>query len=128
MKLKLEPAPDVKKRVEDILKRTDFPHIKHQNLRFFRSYYSKARARARIWSFPRIWQQALNLEPHYVIEILSENFDNLNFDQQTKILIHELLHIPKTFSGALVPHRGRGRRHQVHDKIVNNIFKQFKKK
>lgn len=128
MKLQLELAPDIKTRTESILKTIDFPHIKPNRLRFFRSYGSKARARARIWSFPRIWQMALKLKSHYVIEVISEKFDTISYDDQTRVLIHELLHIPKTFSGALVPHRGKGRRHQVHHKIVDKLFKELKNK
>lgn len=105
MKFKL--ADDISRRIDEILTKVDMGHITFSQLRCVRSFGSVSRARARIWSFPTVWQLALGLKPHYVIEVISEHFDYLTFEEQTKILIHELLHIPKTFSGALRPHRMR---------------------
>jgi len=102
-------APDVRKRLKEILKKIEMSYVKFEQIAAIRSYGSKSRAIARIWAFPTIWQEALGLKPHYVIEVLSEKFDRQNPEQQTKTLIHELLHIPNNFSGALVPHRNRSR-------------------
>ena len=98
-------APDIKSRLKEILKKVEMPHVMFGQIAAIRSYGSKSRAIARIWAFPTIWQEALGIKPHYVIEVLSEKFDRLRLEQQTKTLIHELLHIPRTFSGALRPHR-----------------------
>ena len=49
-----------------------------------RSYGSKSRAIARIWAFPTIWQEALGIKPHYVIEVLSEKFDKLGVGTANK--------------------------------------------
>jgi predicted metallopeptidase len=125
--MELQFASDVQKRVNKIIKSLDLPHIDYKRVICFRSFKSKSRARARIWSFPRIWQMALNLKSHYVIEVLSENFDGLDYDNQTKVLIHEIMHIPKTFSGALLPHRGRGKV-KIDSVSVELLFKQFKSK
>ncbi len=115
-------APDITKRAKEILGRIEMPHIDGRRLAFIRSYGSKSRARARIWAFPRIWSVALGLKPHYVIEVLSEKFDKLRFDDQTKVIIHELLHIPKTFSGALKPHRTR----YFHlEREVSRLYKEY---
>lgn len=99
-----EFAPDLQKRVAKLVFTLNFSHIDPQRIIVFRSFGSKSMAKARIWSLPRIWQKALNVEPHYCLEVLSEKFDKLSLDQQQKILIHELLHIPKNFSGSLLPH------------------------
>lgn len=123
--MEFEHAPDIQKRLNTILKKISFPQIIPKRIIAFRSFGSKSRARARIYSFPRVWQMALKVKPHYVIEVLSEKFDNLNYDDQTKILIHELMHIPKTFSGALLPHRGRGKV-KINFHTVEVLFKQFK--
>lgn len=127
MKLQFIKAPDIDKEIKKIVKHLELDHIKPQNVSAFRSIGSKARARARIYAMPRIWQQALNVEPHYCVEFLVEHFDNLKNSHQQKVIIHELLHIPKSFSGALVPHRGRGRSHQVTHMVVNRLYKRYKK-
>jgi predicted metallopeptidase len=126
-KLTFIPAPDLDQEIKKVVKHLDLKHIKPNNVSAFRSTGSKARARARIYAMPRIWQHALKVEPHYCIEFLVEHFDNLKFDHQQKVIIHELLHIPKSFSGALVPHRGRGRSHQVTHQVVNKLHRLYKK-
>lgn len=100
-------AADIKRGLSEIVKMAEFDHINIDQVVGVRSFGSKSRARARIWAFPTIWQEALGLKPHYVIEVLAEKFDYLSENDQKQILIHELLHIPKTFSGALRPHRMR---------------------
>ncbi len=123
--MEFKKAPDIKERVNAILQRIKFPNIDRERIICFRSHGSTSRARARIWSFPRIWQLALNLKAYYVIEVLAEKFDKLNEDDKTRVIIHELLHIPKTFSGALLPHRGRGFR--IDYQRVETLFKEYKK-
>jgi len=115
-------APDIQRRITLIVKKAGLSHIKAERIKCFRSFGSSSRARARIWSFPRIWQLALSLEPNYVIEVISEKFDSLKISDQDKVLIHELLHIPKNFSGALLPHRGRGRR--ISWEVINELYKK----
>lgn len=119
-----EPAPDVDQLIRLVLKRVSLPHIKQTHITGMRSHGATSRAYARIWSFPKIWQQALHLPPHYIIEILSQHFDRLSPDDKVRTIIHELMHIPKNFSGALVPHRG------IHKKInhgtVEQLFKMYK--
>lgn len=117
-------APELQKRVKKLVDSLNFSHIDSKKVIVFRSYGSKSRARARIWSLPRIWQQALKIRPHYCLEVLSEKFDNLSKEDQDRILIHELLHIPKTFSGALLSHRGRKRR--IDQRTVEKLFKSIK--
>ena len=72
---------------------------------------------------PKIFQKALNIKPAYVVEILSKHFDKLDEDGKKKVLIHELMHIPKNFSGALLPHRSRNRHL---GSLVNKLFKEYK--
>jgi predicted metallopeptidase len=120
----IEYAPDVKKLANEIIPKLPFPYINVKRIVFMRSHKATSRARARIWSFPHIWQMALKLPPYYVIEVLSHHFDHLSDDDKTRVIIHELMHIPKNFSGALVPHRGLHKRINTH--TVETLFTQYK--
>jgi len=122
-KLDWTDAGEIKKDIEQILKTLDFPHIDPSRVFCFRTSGSKSRSYARIWSMPKIFQRALNIKPAYIIEVLSKYYDKLDEDSKKKVLIHELLHIPKNFSGALLPHRSRHRHLQTE---VNKLFKEYK--
>ncbi len=118
-------SSEINKRTNQIIKKLGFPHIIAKRIVCFKSHGSKSRAYARIWSLPTIWQKALQVPAHYCIEVLAEKFDKLSHENQTKVLIHELMHIPKTFSGALLPHRGRGKV-KINNKTVEVLYKQYK--
>lgn len=108
--LKFQTSADLQKRVEKIIHSIPFHYIHPGRVKMVESKGSKSKASARIYAFPRIFQEILGLEPVYIIEVISERFDRLSEEQKDKVLIHELLHIPKTFSGALVPHNCFGRK------------------
>jgi len=118
-----ELAPDIHKIVRTVVKKLPFSYIDPKRIVCMRSQGATARARARIWSFPRIWQQALQLPSYYIIEVLSQHFDNLSTDDKTRVIIHELMHIPKNFSGALVPHRGIHKR--IDSRHVEQLFRLY---
>ncbi|PJE70274.1 metallopeptidase [Candidatus Shapirobacteria bacterium CG10_big_fil_rev_8_21_14_0_10_48_15] len=118
-------APDIHQEITKIISRLRLGHLNPKNIFAFRSQGSRARARARIWGFPRIWQQALNQSPCYCLEVIAEKFDHLSSDNQRRILIHELLHIPQNFSGALLPHRHR--KVIVGPRQVEALFKKLRK-
>lgn len=107
--MKFELAPDIHSEIIRVVVKSGMSHVSSRFLICFRSYGSKSRAIARIWSLPKIWQIGLNLPAHYCIEVVSERFDRLSPTDKEKVLIHELLHIPNNFSGALLPHRHRSR-------------------
>jgi predicted metallopeptidase len=123
-KLGWEKAPDVKRDVRQILETIDLPYIKVNKIFCYRTRGSKSRSYARIWSFPKIFQDALDLEPAYVIEVLSRHYDKLGPEERIKVLIHELLHIPRNFSGALVPHVTQSRHL---GKTANALFDEYRK-
>jgi len=118
-------APDVTKHMKRVLKRSLFPYVDPARVVCMRSFGAKSMARARIWSFPKIWQVALHLHARYVIEVLSQHYAHLSEDDKTRVIIHELMHIPKNFSGALVPHKGRYK--QITHSTVEALFIQYKK-
>lgn len=119
-------APDINRRLTEIIGQANLGWLKINGIYGFRSKNSKSRAFARIWGLPRIWQIALNRKPSYVIEVISERFDKLSEKQKTEVLIHEIAHIPKNFSGSLTPHFKRGNR-KFKD-LVNNIVAQYNRK
>lgn len=123
--LEWEDAGEVKNDIDEILKVLDFSNVDSSRIFCFRTQGSKSRAYARIWAMPKIFQRALNIKPAYIIEVLSRYYDKLGEDEKKKVLIHELLHIPKNFSGALLPHRSRYRHLQSQ---VNQLFKEYKDK
>jgi len=99
-------AEDIKAMVDSIIESLELFHIDKSRIFCLRSKGSRTRGTlARIHSFPKVYQVALGLKPVYIIEIISENFDGLSKDAKEKVLIHELLHIPKGFSGGVAYHR-----------------------
>jgi predicted metallopeptidase len=124
-KLEWQHATDIKSEIVKIIEVLELDYIKPTRVFCYRTEGSKARAYARTWMMPKIFQDALDIPPAYVIEVISKYFDKLNDDEKTKVLIHELLHIPKNFSGALLSHRGVNR-HIGRDS--NSLFKEYKKR
>ena len=122
--MEVKAAPDVSKLVRILVGRLPFSYIKPGAITCMRSSGATSRARARIWSFPKIWQAALAHPAHYIIEVLSQHFDHLSDDDKIRVIIHELMHIPKNFSGALVPHRGIHKR--IDHKNVEKFFQMYK--
>lgn len=125
VKLEWEEAEDVQEEIARILSSIELPHVRIDRIHCFRTNGSTSRSYARIWAFPKIFQHALNIKPAYVIEVLAKYYDPLREEEKQKVLIHELLHIPKNFSGALLPHRSRGRHLNAE---VNRLFKEYKSK
>ena len=121
--MKFEPAVDIREYIEKIVEKLQLGHIDPSRIVCMRSKDSKSRAIARIWSLPRMWQHALNVEAHYIIEVLSEKYDILEEEEKIKTLIHEIMHIPKTFSGGLVPHNCFGKK--INSKSVEKLYRMY---
>ncbi len=114
-------APEIKRTVRLLIKQLNFTYIKANYIHCIRSFDAKTRAYARIWGMSRLFKEVAGLEPHYIIEVNAQRFDKLDRREKIKTLIHELMHIPKTFSGALLSHRGRY--HSINDREVEKILK-----
>ena len=121
--MKYSLAPEIQNQIKTLVKKLNFSHIKTKNVHCIRSFDAKTRAYARIWGMAKLFSEVAGLEPHYIIEVNARRFDKLNQREQIKTLIHELLHIPKTFSGALLSHRGKNRR--INDREVERILRDF---
>lgn len=80
-------------------------YVDAERIRCVRSYGSASRnTAARIHSVSKAFLTGFGMKPCYVIEFIAEKFDKLPPQAQDEIIIHELLHIPKSFSGGLLPH------------------------
>lgn len=125
MAVKYEIAKDIQEMLDDVLDVMAWRHLTSQRIICVRSRGAKSKAYARIWAFPKVWQVALDLSaPFYVIEFLSENFDSLSEKNKIKTIIHEILHIPKSFGGGLLGHR-QGR---INPLSEEKIFNEYKRK
>jgi predicted metallopeptidase len=93
--------------MEDLVKTIPLSYIDPLRVVCYRSKGSRSkRGIARCYSLLKIWQQALGLPSYYIIEVISERYDRMSQEDKVKVMIHELLHIPKTFGGGLRPHAG----------------------
>ncbi len=114
-------APDLDERVFDIVQKLNMEHVKLPRVVCIRSSGSKSRRTlARCHVLPKIIQEALGIKAYYIIEAIAENFDSLSREEQTKVLIHELMHIPKTFGGGFKFHN------YVNRGEVERMYKLFK--
>lgn len=116
-------APEIKRQIRVLIKELKFVHIKPNQIHCIRSFDAKTRAVARIWGMAKLFHEVVGIKPNYIIEVNAKRFDKMNDRDKIKTLIHELMHIPKTFSGALLPHRGRY--HEISDREVEKIIKQL---
>ena len=103
--MRWELCPSIHERLARIVDALEFSHVNPARIFCVRGYGSTSEAWARIWGLPTLWQQVLGIGPAYVVEIIEPEFSRLPEAEQDRILIHELLHIPRTFSGAIRPHR-----------------------
>ncbi len=65
---------------------------------------SRSTAYARIWGLPSPFVRLGLCEPMYVVELVYENTVGLTCNKLLEVLVHELLHIPRSFSGGLRSH------------------------
>ena len=120
--MKYEFAEDIQNKATEI-SGILFPHIRMENVKCFRSLGTCSRGTiARCHGMPKVMQKALGIKAVYVLEFLSERFDKMNEEEKTKVIIHELMHIPKSFGGGFIHHNF------VTEKNVNNFYKLYKYK
>jgi predicted metallopeptidase len=117
--MKYELAFDLKKRAEEIVGALGMKHIDLERVECLRSYGSKSRRIiARCHTIGKVMQKAMNVNGFYAIEFL-ERFNKMSRSEQDKVIIHELMHIPKTFGGGFRQHDF------VCDKNVEMLHKKF---
>lgn len=114
------PADDIEKQVREVIFKLGLKHIQSRKLLCLRSHGSKSKKSfARTYKLSEIQRTELGAKLHYVIEVISENFDTLSKAAKTKTLIHELLHIPKTDGDGFNSHK------QVSRAEVERLYKQM---
>jgi predicted metallopeptidase len=117
------PARDLFDRLRRILRALDLDYIDTRRIHCVRVVGSRANALARIWGLPPVFQDALRLRAHYVIEFMVPAFDRLPHEEQDRVIIHELLHIPKTFSGGIRPERSPSL--SINRRTVEQYYRQY---
>ncbi|MFA5953212.1 MAG: putative metallopeptidase [Candidatus Pacearchaeota archaeon] len=117
--MKYEYASDLQELAEDISKKL-FPHVIMDRVKCYRGYGTSSQGTiARCHTINKLVQKALGIKAYYILEFLSERFDKLPKEEQIKIIIHELMHIPKTFGGGFKHHDF------VTNKNVNSHYKLY---
>ncbi|MBS3083901.1 metallopeptidase [Candidatus Pacearchaeota archaeon] len=102
--MKYDYAPDLKERLVNIVNRLQMNHVDVNRVECLRSFGSSTkRTLARCHTIGKVMQKGMKTGAFYTIEFL-EKFDKLNKSDQDKVIIHELLHIPKTFGGGFRQH------------------------
>ena len=122
--LKFTKSPEIKRRINFLRKSLGLEWIKLSRVFTYSSTGSKTRAYARTWGLPRLWQRSLDVEPSYIIEVISEHFERLSEHDQDRVLLHELTHIPRNFSGALLPHTKK--RHGSFKEKLERLYEDYR--
>jgi len=119
--MKYEFAEDLQQQAEEISKML-FPHVDLNNMKCYRSYGTSSRGTiARCHALNKIMQKAIGIKAVYILEFLTERFEKLSEEDKLKVIIHELMHIPKTFGGGFVHHD------VVTERNVNHCYAEYKK-
>jgi predicted metallopeptidase len=116
-------ASDIHTRLRRIARALGLSYVDPARIRCVRVQGSRANALARIWGLPPVFQDALDLEPHYIIEFMVPAFERLSRQQQDRVIIHELLHIPRTFSGGIRPERSPSL--TINTRTVESYYRQY---
>ncbi|MBM3232805.1 metallopeptidase [Candidatus Pacearchaeota archaeon] len=102
--MKYEFAEDIQQRMSEIVQTLGMHHIDLQRVKCYRSSGSSTkRTIARCHTVGKLMQKAMGMPAYYAIEFL-ERFERMQKDEQDKVIIHELMHIPKTFGGGFRQH------------------------
>ncbi|MBT4166216.1 metallopeptidase [archaeon] len=120
MPIKYELAPDLQEITKELSSYL-FPHIKLDSVICIRSYGSSSRRTiARCHALGKAMQLAMGRTTgFYVIEAINKRFDKMSQEDQIKTMIHELMHIPKSFGGGFIHHN------VVHEKNVEIEYQKY---
>jgi len=121
MVIRYHQAPDIQIIAEEIVRKLEWNHVLLEHVAFIRSTDSKARRTlARCHALGKAMQIGMGRKKgFYLIEVISEKFDKLPDDEQLKVIIHELMHIPKSFGGGFIHHD------KVHEASVDHVYNHY---
>ena len=118
--MRYELAPDIQRIFEDVVRKLGLFHVKLGDVVCVRSYGSSARGTlARCHGLGKVMQLGLGRKGFYVLEFLHERFDKLDEEEKIKVIIHELMHIPKCFGGGFKHHDF------VNDRNINKVYERY---
>ena len=121
MAIKYHQAPDIQEIAEEVVTRMDWSHVLLEHVAFLRSTGSKARRTiARCHALGKAMQIGMGRKKgFYLVEVISEKFDRMSTEEQLKVIIHELMHIPKSFGGGFIHHD------KVHEASVEEVYQCY---
>ncbi|MFH1358780.1 MAG: putative metallopeptidase [archaeon] len=120
MPIRYELAPELQETMNEIALLL-FPHVRIDSVMCIRSHGSSSRGTiARCHALGKAMMLGMGRKKSfYVIEMISKRFDKMSDKDKVKTLIHELMHIPKTFGGGFVHHD------YVHEENVEKEFQRY---
>jgi predicted metallopeptidase len=133
--LKYEQSPENEAIVKDIINKLGLDYINPEQVKCVMSFKSASkRTLARLHPSFIIFSYAFDSKPLYIIELISENFNQLNEKEKLKVLIHELMHIPMKFSGEArhhgnlgnIAHNGKMSKYiNANCKTIDKLFNEY---
>ena len=95
MSIKYRLAPDIREVAEDIVDKLDWDHIRMEHVGFVRGIDAGS-------------------------EVIAKEFDYLTSKGKIKTIIHELMHIPKSFGGGFINHN------KINSYSVNQAYQRYR--
>jgi predicted metallopeptidase len=103
--MRYEYAPEIHQKMTEIARKLKFEHVRLDSVACIRSFGTSSRGTiARCHALNKVMQKALGRSGFYVLEFLSERFDKMPEKEKIKTIIHEMMHIPKSFGGGFKHH------------------------
>lgn len=121
MGISYELADDLRKMAKDVVLRLGWTYVDLDNVAFIRSFGSKSKGTiARCHALGRAMQIGMNRKTSfYLIEVISKRFDIMSHEEQLETIIHELMHIPKSFGGGFKHHN------VVNERNVKKVYEHY---
>ena len=91
---------DIRERAMFLAKKHGFNWLNFDKIHFY-TYFSNTRTQAKCVGFSKVLQLPMShVQPYYVLVFNTKHFnEKMSNQEKDNTIIHELLHIPKNFSG-----------------------------